>query len=737
MTSVPIPDMPMVPSDGFVFDPKRFLWLRGPMMLAIALCVGIPAAIAAWFLVPANYTATAEMRFLSDEPYVLSANKGALPYQQFVSTQTSLITGTTVLSRVLDSPEIRSIPSLAAASSPLAFLRKRIRANSRRGSEIVIVTCSMQEKDGALRVLEEVVEVYLNFVLGEQASRGMDRLAMLTQERAVRQLELEAQLTKIREMHRAMGIPLVGETPLDTGEARLYKEKYVQAQEDLAKAQRVLGESERRIASLENLVDNLSKGTPLYDFGIEERVSADIRVSALRGQVVMIQASLAGTEQTQRENLPHRQNTEKELKSLREHLASVQLEVRREVLESMRTTQTEQLGMIQNELEDAQERVNKFKQLVDEYDLSLSATTNQYVELNNLKSKAAETRTMLAQVSSSIATINVESNAPARMALAAPATASGSRPDYTNRLMVTAIALAASVGLALALGLWRELADQEVRSSLDLSRMTPLPVIAAIPHADEDSLPDSADLALLTEQAPLSALADAYRCVLARVLNPDREPGEMRSLAVVSPAPGDGKSSLTTNLGIALARARRRVLIVDLSYRRPTLESYFHSSNEEGLAEILNGKITWDQVIRSTHVDGLSVLGPGFDTGDLVGRIPSQVMVKFLEQAAAQFDHVILDTTPWLIMADARLVTPLVGSVLVVVGSGTSTLGMVRRCLRELIEVKANVVGVVFNRARSTAGGYMKKNRELYYSYSNAADVDSREAMPAVAGVGG
>ena len=736
-TSIPAPDMPVTPSAGFVLDPKRFLWLRGPMVLAIALCIGIPAVLAAWFLVPVGYTANAEIRFLVTQPFVLTMEKTATSYTQFVNTQIGLITGTTVLSRVLDNADIRDIPSLAAESAPLEYLKKRVSARVLRGSEIVSVTCSMPDRDDARRVLEEVVSAYMNYAVGEEASAGAGRLAMLTQERDARQLELEAQLKKVRDLQSALGIPIVGETPLDTGEAQLYNERLAQAEEDLAKAQGAQTKAQAQIASIDGILEHVSKDKPVYEFGVEERVSADARVSVLRQEVVTIQSSLAGMAQLEQEKLPQRTKDEKRLESLREHLALVQLDVRREVLASIRTRQLQQLEMLADGVEEAQQRVEKFKQLVEGYRGRLGSTTDQFVQLEDLKAKAAETRGMLEAVRRSIGDISVESNAPGRVRIAAPATVPGGGPDYTPRLMLMAIALAASVGLALALGLWRELADQQVRSSQDLARLTLLPIIATIPHAREDSLPDSADMAHLIEHRPQSVLADAYRRVLARMLYPDMEQSEMRTLMVVSPTRGDGKSSLTSNLGVALARAGRRVLLVDLSYRRPTLEKHFDVSNGEGLAEILNGQTSAEQAIQSTRVGGLFVLGPGLDTDDLAGRLGSRDMAHFLEYAADQFDRVIIDTPAWLIMADAKLIAQLVGGVLVVVGSEASTLGMVRRCLRELDEVKANVVGLVLNGARSTVGGYMKKNRELYYGYGHDATSKSSDVMQTPADVPG
>ena len=732
----PAPDAPMMPQAGLVFDPKRFAWVQGPMMLAIALCLGIPAAIGAWFLVPVGYTATAQIRFLATEPYVLTMEKTNTSYTQFVNTQIGVVTSTTVLSRVLDNTEIRVLPSLAAESNPLEYLQKnRISARVQRGSEIVSITCEMPEKDEAQRVLEEVMSVYLNYAVGEAAGAGSERLAMLTQERDARQLELEAQLKNVRELQSALGIPIVGQTPVDTGEAQLYGERFIQAEEDLEKAQNALAEAHAQIASVDSILEHASQDNPIYEFGVEERANADLRVSVLRQQVVALESDLVAMSQLEKKESPQRAKDEKRLVSLEAHLASVQLVVRKDVLTSLRTQQTRGLEVLANVVEEAQKRVDKFKKLVDGYEGRVQSTTEQFVALEDLKSKAAETRRVLEAVRLSIGTINVESNAPARIRLMSSATVPGGGPDYMPRFMVMALAFAASAGLAFALGLWRELADQRVRSSQDLARLTLLPVIAAIPHARDDTVPRSANIALLAEQMPLSAIADAYRRVLARLLHSDMAQTHMRTLVVVGPTQGDGKSSMTSNLGVALAQAGRRVLIVDTCYRRPTLERCFDLPEAVGLVEILNGHIAADQAIRPTRVSGLHVLGSGLDHGDLAGRLASRDMAKFLEYASEEFDQLIIDTPPWLIMADAKLMVQMAGGVLVVVGAETSTLGMVRRCLRELDEAGANVVGLVLNGARRTVGGYMKKNRELYYGYGRTAESGNSDATQTPADV--
>ncbi len=780
-----------LPDVGLVFDLRRFLWLRGPKILAIALCVSIPAAIISCLLVPVYYTATAEFRFLSQEPFVLDAGEEATPYDQFVGTQIGLMTGSTVLNRVIDSQKIREIPELSNTVDPLSYLAKRVSTRSERRSELVTVMCSMRDRQAAQTVLEVIVDEYLDYTMGEESSSGESRLEMLTNERAVRTIELEAQLRNIRELQASLEIPIVGETPLETGEARLYKEEFARAQEDFDRSQNALQSAEAKLESIVKLLANASAGTAIYEYGVEDRVNADTRVSVLLGQVTALQANLAETEQTQQDNLPQRQNTKKELASLKAHLERVSLEVRKQVLQSMRTTHEQELETLRMNVTEAENRSKKYEALVESYNKGLTLTTDQFVRLEDLKAKADESRRILEDVRSKIGAIAVESNAPARIRLAAPVNVPGGGPDQTPRIMAIFLCIAVGCSLGLAFGIWREMADQRVRSLSVLSRLTSLPVFAAVPAATEDLLPDDVNLALVTAEAPLSAIADAYRSILARLLNHDSELSQQkalaamsasqgnvdntydltniqvgandsayyvfegfptmasgkkfssgrskyagRTLAVVSPTKGDGKSTLTCNLGISLARTGRRVLLVDLSYRRPELEALFGLPERAGLAEILNEKITAVEGIRSTQVSGLYVLGPGLESGDLVGRMGSRDMSIFLEQAKSQFDQVILDTTPWLIMSDAKLITPLVESTLVVVGSESSTLGMARRCLREIAEVKTNVVGVLLNQAHSEAGGYMRKNQSIYYGYANgshragASDVDSESIHP-------
>jgi succinoglycan biosynthesis transport protein ExoP len=263
-----------------------------------------------------------------------------------------------------------------------------------------------------------------------------------------------------------------------------------------------------------------------------------------------------------------------------------------------------------------------------------------------------------------------------------------------------------------------ELTDQQMRTPEDVARITRLPVVAALPHASEDESLASTDFAMVAADFPNSAPAEEFRRVLARLLYPEDCSVEVKTLVVASPARGDGKTSLACNLALVMAEASRRVLLIDLSARRPSIEKCFHLEPAEGLAELLHGNCTPEQVVQLTGFENLCVVGPGFDSEDLAGRLASREMLRFMEWAEEEFDHVIIDTPPALLMSDVKLLAPLVDSVLIVVGVGKSTTGMLRRCLREMELVGANMLGVVLNGLRSTRGGYLKHNMKMYKTYA-------------------
>ena len=197
-------------------------------------------------------------------------------------------------------------------------------------------------------------------------------------------------------------------------------------------------------------------------------------------------------------------------------------------------------------------------------------------------------------------------------------------------------------------------------------------------------------------------LADRFRATLASLV---REAGSSRACKVImisSPCEGDGKTTITANLGIAMAEAGRRVLLVDADMRRPRLGKLFNISDRNGLAEILQDRIrAQDAPIESlaarTGIPGLWILTAGSLPGNVTQLFYSQQLAIFINQARQEFDAVLFDVPPLLLLADARIVARCVDGAVLVVRAGQTDRASVIQANQCLVEDGVQLYGTVLN----------------------------------------
>ena len=216
--------------------------------------------------------------------------------------------------------------------------------------------------------------------------------------------------------------------------------------------------------------------------------------------------------------------------------------------------------------------------------------------------------------------------------------------------------------------------------------------------------PESASAAnLITLRDPNSAVAEAYRTLRTNLLfsSLDRP---LHTLLVTSTAPDEGKSSILANLGVTMAQAEQRVLLVDCDLRRPSLQQLFALPNEEGLTTALLAQADAPLPIQASGVAGLRVLTSGPlppRPADLLG---SRRMGLLVERLRAEADLVLFDTSPVGVVADAVALASKVDGVLLVLLAGHTRRDRAREARRLLEQVQANLVGVVLNGAKLERG---------------------------------
>jgi len=267
--------------------------------------------------------------------------------------------------------------------------------------------------------------------------------------------------------------------------------------------------------------------------------------------------------------------------------------------------------------------------------------------------------------------------------------------------------IAVAVGLALGIGIafLRELTDTTVRSDRDITKVGQMALLGMIGDETQDPQAAGARLPLVIFDAPHSMMAEQLRQVRTR-LQHAASLDTTRSLLVTSPSPGDGKTTICCNLAAGLALNGRRILLVDGNFRRPEIHKVFGLGNDQGFSDVLNGAVTFDEVVQETQVPNLTVMTSGPKPINATEMFESQLLVDFIDRALEEFDHVIFDSGPMMVVSESAAMAPKVDGVVTVVRARTNSRGLLQRLRDDLRKTKAEHLGVVLNAVRAQAGGY-------------------------------
>jgi capsular exopolysaccharide synthesis family protein len=202
---------------------------------------------------------------------------------------------------------------------------------------------------------------------------------------------------------------------------------------------------------------------------------------------------------------------------------------------------------------------------------------------------------------------------------------------------------------------------------------------------------------LVTRLDPASVAAEAFR-TLRTNLEFRRADRPLRSIAVTSPIAGAGKSTTAANLAVAAAQSGTRVCLVDADLRKPVLHGTFGMPNSGGLAAILKGDLPFSSAVRDTGIPNLSLVVAGQRSETTQGLFTSERVQKLLTEANNHFDLVLYDTPPVLLVADAVHAVALCDGVILVVGWGSIPRSVLQRAVRQITQVKGEILGVLLNR---------------------------------------
>ena len=285
------------------------------------------------------------------------------------------------------------------------------------------------------------------------------------------------------------------------------------------------------------------------------------------------------------------------------------------------------------------------------------------------------------------------------------------------------------IGLLLGAGLayLADASDKSFRGPDEIRRRLGLPLVGHIPHFKpeaelarrRDAGEATIDPMLVTHLRPKSINAESYRAVRTSLFFSTQGQGH-RVIQVTSPNKGDGKSLLCSNLAITIAQSGKRVLLIDADCRRPRQHKVFNVPHDVGLASVLLGQTMAHEAVQKTTIPGLDMMpcGP-------IPPNPSELLVsprfkEVLEMFRAEYDFVLVDTPPVLAVTDPCVVAGKVDGLVVAIRLTRKGRPDAERAKEILMQVGANVFGVVVNGVTQTSTGvYSAQAYDYTYDYED------------------
>jgi len=312
------------------------------------------------------------------------------------------------------------------------------------------------------------------------------------------------------------------------------------------------------------------------------------------------------------------------------------------------------------------------------------------------------------------------------------------RPIRPNVPLNLSLAMALGLGVSVGFVFLREMMDETVKSPEQVEHFLHLAPLAFVPTVNSGNglrilrfhrsgksaaqpshnpviLYPKSSPAIDSHAAEQALLSEAFHnlCTSVRLSDSGSPP---RSILITSTRSGEGKTTVSINLAIALVELGQRVLLIDSDMRRPTIEKAFDLNGRSGLVSYLKGEKEWRAMVQPAGIEGLALLLCGPIPSNPVELLFSDRAKALVKEAVRAYDYVILDSPPLLSVADARILANFVEVAILVIKSGATPRPLIQRAESCLRDARAQMLGIVLNNFDSGDDPYRRYSRYDYDS---------------------
>jgi len=611
------------------------------------------------------------------------------------------------------------------------YLDRYFSAYAHRDADFVEISMTCRSDEESALIVNEMLELFLARQGTVERGKVEAELGMLRDRRDRVQAELNDADRSLDEVRERFGI-----TDLAMPVGRNYQHTITLKLNNLELEKDSLELAIRQLsADIANLKD-LATG-PITE-QIEYVIERDPVMVTLATQLVSQEAQLSGRLTKFGEN--HR-----DVRRIREQINEIRK--RRELRKAEIGEQTRRANLenARDGLHVLQERFEQLEQLREEAEAKKEELDKARVQYEQRLKIRDERIAMLDSIKEQVEKLKMMHDSPETPKVQAvglapiPLEMVFSRQWYLWFPGGTMLGFMLGVGLAFLV----EMTNDLVRTPSDVAKYLRIPLLGVIPDASEDSRVRRIELCHAVRKAPYSVISESYRRCRANLkLSGTAE--SLKTLLVSSGMAGDGKTSVAVNLATTFVAADKKVLLIDANFRLPNLKRLFPKiqtdeleekleveSFDFGLSSVLMNQCGSKEAIRPGGIEGLDVIDGGPLPANPAELLDSHRMEELLGQQRNNYDHIIIDGPPVLLVSDAKVLARLVDTTILVFNAATTSRGAAQRTINEFKDVNANIVGCVLFAVRSMKGGYFHQQFKSYRKYEKKAKKARKAALAA------
>ena len=699
----------------------RTIRKRWPFVV-LSVIVATVIAFVFTYRQPKIYESTCQVIIEPMAPQVLPGAKDVVELgtgsfwanKEFYETQYRIIQSTAVGQRTAEKLGLQYDPDYGAngPNRNLADLGRalagQLSVKAMKDSRVALITVTDRKPQRAALIANTIADTYIEYNLDYKLEGARSAMAWLAEQEADLKRQLESSELKLYQFKRDRNLLAVS---LDDKQSML-SQNLASVNTKLTDLRINILEQDAKRKLIEKARRNISEEETLPE------IRSNVTISGLRNSYVLLEKEYGELSSRYGPEHPKMKSISAQMDSIRK---AYQAEIDGVLAASDKTYQQ----MVDNE--------RSLKALMDKERkeaIELSKLEVEYKPLQRASEQNSKMYGLIATRQKEIDITGPMRTNNVRVLERAVVPSAPVRPKPVQNLL---IGLLLGLGTGIALAFVIEALDNTLKTQADVEQFLGVPVLGLVPIIGAGAGAEAAqqndhlrerDLGVFLD--PKSVAAECCRSIRTNILfmSPDRP---LRTMVVTSPSPQEGKTTTAINLGVTMAEAGGRVLIIDTDMRRPRLHRSFGVPNQTGISTVIVGKATLGEAVKRTDVPNLDVLTCGPVPPNPSELLHTDRFGVVLAECAKLYDRVILDSPPTSAVTDPAVLGNLADGVVLVVKAGETTRESAMHARRQLVGAKARLFGVVVNAIdfSNPAYGYDYYYRNYYrygYTYGNGPD---------------